>query len=51
MGVVIGRLDVIAAPPDRRDTPSEAPPPSLTAIDVERIVERADARADRRRAD
>lgn len=51
MGVVIGRLDVIAAPPDRRDSADEPETPGPTPLDVERVVERAEARAARRRAD
>lgn len=51
MGVVIGRLDVIAAPPDRRDSVAETPSQGPTPIDVERITERAAQRAERRRAD
>ena len=51
MGVVIGRLDVIAAPPDRRDGESEPSPPGPTPLDIESIHERAMVRAERRRAD
>lgn len=51
MGVVIGRLDVIAAPAGEPDTAVQTPPQGLTSIDVERVIERAAQRAERRRAD
>lgn len=60
MSVVIGRLDVVAAPPSAPPTPTGAGgstgdnEPAHTgpsALDLERIVERGEARRRRREAD
>ena len=52
MPVIIGELEVVAAPPPAEPGPeAAAPPPPLTALDVVRILEREYQRRARRAAD
>ena len=52
MPVIIGELEVVAAPPPAEPGPeAAAPPPPLTALDVVRILEREQQRGARRAAD
>ena len=52
MPVIIGQLDVIAAPPSTGgEAPPDAPPRGISVRDIEDIVERAEARRRRREAD
>lgn len=52
MPVIIGELEVVAAPPPSEPGPDgiERPQP-LTALDIVRVVEREQARCARREAD
>lgn len=52
MGVIIGELEVVAAPPPAEPRPEAAPPaPGLAVADVVRMVDREQARRARREAD
>ena len=51
MPVIIGQLDVIAAPPPNVESPPDAPPKGLSVRDVERVLDVVEARRNRKAAD
>jgi hypothetical protein len=51
MGVVVGQLDVLAAPPPVPPAPPEDPPSGPSPVEIEQVLARLEARTARREAD